>query len=121
MPNTKTKKKPTTEQIESDFINLTSHQLRTPLSSQKWLLELLQKEKTGNLTRKQKEFIEKIVHSNERMITLVNNLLEISRLDSGKTKMYFQPTDIASVVRILLKEREKELKRKNLKVTLTVE
>jgi signal transduction histidine kinase len=114
-------KKKTTQDLQSDFITLTSHQLRTPLSGMKWLLELLQKDNTGNLNKKQREFLEKIYNSNERMIALVNDLLEVSRLESGQSKLYLQPTDLASVVRILVKEKEKEIKQKKLNVTLTVE
>jgi len=107
--------------IETDFITLTSHQLRTPLSGMKWLLELLQKDNNKNLTRKQRQFLEKIYNSNERMIALVNDLLEVSRIESGKEKLFVRPTDLASIVRALIREWEKEIKRKKLKVSLTVE
>ncbi len=113
---TKTKK-----DLQSDFINLTSHQLRTPLSGTKWLLELLQKSDTGNLTKKQKDFIEKIYSSNERMITLVNDLLEVTRIENGENKLYLQPTDLISIIRGLIKEKEKDVKKKNLQISFTTE
>ena len=50
------KKKEKLGAIQSDFISLTSHQLRTPLSAMKLLLELLEKGDTSNLTNKQKDF-----------------------------------------------------------------
>jgi signal transduction histidine kinase len=106
---------------QSNFINLTSHQLRTPLSGMKWLLELLQKSDTGNLNKKQKDFIEKIYTSNERMIALVNDLLEVTRIEQGDTKLYLQPTDLTSVIRGLIKEKEKEVKKKHLQVSFTTE
>lgn len=118
MPN-KDKKKKTDPQAE--FVNLTSHQLRTPLSGSKWMLELLQKSDTGNLSKQQKEYIEKIYSSNERMIALVNDLLEVSRIDQGEAKLYLQPTDISMVIQSILREKEKEVKKKRLQVSLTVE
>src|SRR6185436_16241169 len=120
MPEKKNKKEKVGS-INSDFANLTSHQLRTPLSGMKWLLELLQKSDTGNLNKKQREFIEKIYSSNERMIALVNDLLEVSRIERGDTKIYFQPTDLAIIIRSLLKAREKEIKLKHLQVAFTIE
>jgi len=106
---------------QSDFANLTSHQLRTPLSGMKWLLELLQKDSTGNLNKKQKDFVDKIYSSNERMIALVNDLLEVSKMESGESKLYLQPTDLTSVVRGVVKEKEKEVKKKRLQISFTTE
>lgn len=107
--------------IQSDFISLTSHQLRTPLSGMKWLLELLQQGDTTNLTKKQKDFIDKVYASNERMIALVNDLLEVSRLESGDKKLVIQPTDIASIIRTLIREKEDIIRKKRLRVTFTTE
>lgn len=120
MPDKKTKKA-ISNSINSDFANLTSHQLRTPLSGMKWMLELLQKSRTGSLNKKQKEFIEKIYNSNERMIALVNDLLEVSRIELGETKLYLQPTDIAVTIREVLKDKARVIKQKHLKITFTVE
>lgn len=115
--------KPTKNKIDAqaEFANLTSHQLRTPLSGSKWMLELLQKSDTGNLSKQQKEYIEKIYASNERMIALVNDLLEVSGIDQGSAKLYLQPTDISLVVRSIIKEKEKEIKKKRLQVSVTIE
>src|SRR5258708_5151928 len=105
----------------SDFANLASHQLRTPLSGMKWMLELLQRPSSGPLSKKQKEYIEKTVFFNERLIALVNDLLEVSRVEKGETKLYLQPTDLTVIIRSLLKEKEKEIQRKGLQVSFTVE
>lgn len=115
------KKKTPVDKAQSDFINLTSHQLRTPLSGIKWLLELLQKSDTGNLNKKQKDFIEKIYSSNERMIALVNDLLEVTRIEQGQTKLYLQPTELPAIINQVLKEKEKEVRNKRLQISFTIE
>lgn len=120
MPNEK-RKKESIDKLQTDFVNITSHQLRTPLSGMKWLLELLQKNDTGTLNKKQKDFIEKIYDSNERMIALVNDLLEVSRIEQGQTKLYLQPTDLAIVIEALIKEKSKEIKDKKLQVSFSIE
>jgi signal transduction histidine kinase len=107
--------------LQSDFITLASHQLRTPLSGIRWILELLMQPRTGALNKKQKEYIEKVYASNERMIALVNDLLEVTRLDQGNAKIYLQDTDLVEVIRGLIKEKEQVVKSKRLKITLTTE
>jgi signal transduction histidine kinase len=107
--------------IQSDFVTLTSHQLRTPLSGMKWLLELLQKGDAGNLNKKQKEFVDKIYSSNERMIALVNDLLEVSRLESGNNKLYLKATDLTQIIRDLIKDKKDQIKKKQLEISFTIE
>ncbi len=107
--------------LTSDFANLASHQLRTPLSGMKWILELLQRPSTGSFNKKQKEFVEKLSLLNDRMIALVNDLLEVSKVEHGETRLYLQPTDLTIIIRDLLKEKEKEIKGKQLNVVFTVE
>ncbi|MBI2607467.1 MAG: HAMP domain-containing histidine kinase [Candidatus Doudnabacteria bacterium] len=114
-------KKETLGTIQSDFITLTSHQLRTPLSAMKWLLELLKEGDTANLTKKQKSYINKIYISNERMIALVNDLLEVTRLESGENKLMLQPIDLTTIIRSLIREKEMVIRKKRLKITFTVE
>ncbi len=69
------------ENIKLEFLSLASHQLRTPLSGIKWLIETLDAEKIGPLTKEQKEYVHFILKNNDRMIKLVNDLLSVIRLE----------------------------------------
>ncbi len=71
------------EKLKTDFLSLASHQLRTPLSGTKWLIETMRREILGTLNKKQKEYIDQIYQLNERMIHLVFEMLSILRLEGG--------------------------------------
>lgn len=83
---------------KSEFISIASHQLRSPLSATKWLSDMLRKGDLGPLQPKQQEIADKLFEANERMVVLVNELLNVSRLDSGVTKLTPQPTDMAKLL-----------------------
>jgi signal transduction histidine kinase len=70
--------------MKSEFVSITSHQLRTPLSALKWSLNLLMDERWQRLDEKQKEYFEIMKTSNDRMIRLVNDLLDVSRIEQGR-------------------------------------
>lgn len=72
-----------TEKIRADFLALASHQLRTPLSGVKWLIDTLQRGTLGPVPKKQKEYLDHIAQMNERMIKLVSEMLDVLMLESG--------------------------------------
>lgn len=72
------------ETMKSEFVSLSAHQLRTPLSVIKWALKTLIDGDLGGITNGQRDFIEKSYKSNERMIFLINGLLDITRIEEGK-------------------------------------
>ncbi len=71
------------DRAKTEFVSLASHQLRTPLSSVKWYAELLEDQGTGTLNEKQRGYLREIISGNQRMIRLVNALLNVSRLELG--------------------------------------
>ncbi len=71
------------EKLRIDFLSLASHQLRTPLSGTKWLIETIQRGITGELNPKQKKYLNSIYQINERMIKLVSDMLNVLILESG--------------------------------------
>ncbi|TSC95255.1 MAG: two-component sensor histidine kinase [Parcubacteria group bacterium Licking1014_1] len=71
------------EKLRTDFLALASHQLRTPLSGTKWLIETMQKGITGKIEPKEKEYLGQVYQLNERMIQLVSEMLSALRLESG--------------------------------------
>ncbi len=91
---------------KSEFISIASHQLRSPLSATKWLSDMLRKGDAGALQPKQKELADKLFEANERMVVLVNELLNVSRLEAGTTKLSPEPTAMAELIAGVVAEHE---------------
>lgn len=109
------------DRMKTEFISLASHQLRTPLSGIKWYLELLYDPTIGQLNPQQKEFLDAITTSNTRMIELVNGLLNVSRIESGRLIVNPQPTNVVKLIEDLIKSLEPEIKEHQHDLTLDLD
>lgn len=85
------------EQMRVDLLSLASHQLRTPLSGTKWLIETLRKGIHGPLTKEQKEYLDEIYKINEHMTSLVFDMLSALRIESGSGLFKQATISIASL------------------------
>jgi two-component system, NtrC family, sensor histidine kinase KinB len=92
-----------TEQMEQDelkreFISTVSHQLKTPLTSVRMALHILLEEKIGSLTPKQADILSAAREDSERLHGIIDNLLDISRIESGKMEMDIKPVSPGELV-----------------------
>lgn len=75
------------DRAKSEFVSLASHQLRTPLGISKWYLEALNENGfLKNASEKAKDYLNEVYKSNERLLSLVRDLLSVSRIDQGTVK-----------------------------------
>ena len=85
--------------MKSDFISSVSHELRTPLTSVKGFSSLLVEEKLGKLPPQAKKRLERIDENVDKLVGMVNTLLDISRIESGKTEVKIAPADIVKLIK----------------------
>ena len=86
------------DRLKKEFVSMVSHDLRTPLTSIGGLLEFLEAGMLGELTEKGKRQVGMAQNDTERLIGLINDLLDIDKLESGLLDMQFGPTDMRTVV-----------------------
>jgi PAS domain S-box-containing protein len=91
------------EQMKSDFIATISHELRTPLTSIIMGTDLLLDSMTGELNTDQVEIVTAMEEDSKQLLALVNDILNLSKLESGKVQMNFEETDIKSLIKYCIK------------------
>jgi len=84
--------------MKSEFVSVASHQLRSPLSAIRWETELLQSKFGEGLTPRQQEAVQTIRSLSGRMVRLVNDLLDVAKIDQGRLALKKERVDLAKIV-----------------------
>lgn len=108
------------DQMKTDFISVASHQLRTPLSAIRWFSEMLYNGDAGRLETEQTEFAKNIVDSSHRMVELVDSLLNISRMESGRMIVEPKPTDLQTLINGVAKDLSLKISEKQHHIKIAV-
>src|SRR3989338_7807040 len=88
------------EKMRDDFTSMMVHELRSPLTGIRSIANLLKEEKIKNEQKKYQEFIELIVSNSASMLDLVDDLLDVAKLESGEFQIMRRPTNIADLVKV---------------------
>jgi len=107
------------EEIRKDFVANVSHELRTPISSIKGYAETLLDGKVDNEDTV-KEFLSIIYQDSNRLANLIDDLLDLSKIESGKMKLEFEPLEILPIVNRCVNVLRKSAKDKSLSVKLDI-
>jgi PAS domain S-box-containing protein len=83
---------------KDEFVSLASHQLRTPATAVKSILSMLGSGDFGTLTEKQSKYLSKAIDSNDRQLQVIEDLLNVALVDSGKMELDLEYIDLASVL-----------------------
>lgn len=94
----------TINKMRNEFVSIASHQLKAPLSGLRWSCDILMSPKTGELNPKQRDYLNEVQNNITRMVRMVNDLLDVTKIDSGKMKMEMKEVDIVDAAEDVIKE-----------------
>ena len=83
---------------KDEFVSMASHQLRTPLTSVKGYISMMLEGDAGKITKLQRQFLQEALTSSERMVHLINDFLNVSRVQTGKFVIEPREVDLAKIV-----------------------
>ncbi len=108
------------DRLKSEFVATVSHELRTPMTSIKGYVEVLLMGAAGALTDQQASFLQVVKTNTERLNILVNDLLDVSRIEAGKVTLSIQPLDLAEIANDVIQEqlRQSEEEGRPMKIDL---
>jgi signal transduction histidine kinase len=104
---------------KSEFISVAAHQLRTPLSGIKWSMGMLLNNELGNLTGEQREVLDQMNTTNDRVIGIINDLLDIDLLSRDKSNYTFSQVNLNTIITETLRDLEPQAKSKNVHIDTT--
>lgn len=103
------------DEAKDEFISMASHQLRTPLTSIKGYISMMLEGDMGKITKEQQRVLEEAFMSSERMVRLIGDFLNVSRLQTGKFIIEKHPVDLRKLVKRELEGLEQNASARNLK------
>lgn len=105
------------DRLKSEFVATVSHELRTPMTAIKGYVDILLMGAAGELNSQQRRFLDIVKGNTERLTILVNDLLDLSRIEAGKVILTMQPLDL----RTILEESLNEFRRRALNEGKSIE
>ena len=104
------------DELKTNLVSTVSHELKTPLTSVRMALHLLLEESIGTLNAKQTELLLAARDDSERLLLMINDLLDLARLESGATHMLFESKSPAELVRDAVQSNKDEAERHSVRV-----
>ena len=103
---------------KSEFLSIASHQLRTPLTVIKGYISMMFENTYGTIPEKMRKPLENMYTSNERLLKLINGLLNASRIESGKVELHWEKSDMENIIDNVIEEMKIKAREKNLYLKL---
>lgn len=109
------------ERSREAFLAVISHQLRTPLNTVMGFASILSDEVEGPLNSRQHEATAKVLHGADRLLLLINDLLETSKIQAGKFQLYPKPTTLAPLVQEVVRQVQPDARTRKVSLDLDVQ
>jgi len=104
------------DRMKSEFVSVASHQLRTPLTATKGYISMILEGSYGDLSDNVRVALNKVYASNERLVRIVNDLLDLSRIESGKFEYTFSKISLPNLLESAVRELNISAEIKNLRI-----
>jgi signal transduction histidine kinase len=108
------------DRLKSVFVSIVSHELRTPMTSIKGLIENMMDGLTGELTEHQTFYLSRVNHNIERLTRMINDLLDLSRIEAGHVELQITSVDTGSIVREVVELLQPLANEKSLMLTTNI-
>lgn len=105
------------DQLKSDFLATMSHELRTPLTSVIGYSDMMLSGMTGDVTEKQKGFLRSILNSAETLLNLINDILDMTKIEAGKLELNLEPVELRSVLISVLSVAKPRARNKKIQIS----
>ncbi|HEX8833520.1 MAG TPA: ATP-binding protein, partial [Abditibacteriaceae bacterium] len=106
--------------MKTDFISIVSHELRTPMTSIKGYVDLILDGDTGEINDLQRQFLTTVQRNTRRLVGLVNDMLDISRIESEKIEFDLRPLDLAPIIEHVVETAHPQIIAKQLQIEVEI-
>jgi signal transduction histidine kinase len=105
------------DKMKDEFVSITSHELRTPMTAIQGYLWMLEK-KGGKLNEKQARYVEKAQHGSARMLSLINDMLDVSRIEQERVELEIKEIDLLPIINDTVEELKARAEERKLRLEL---
>ncbi len=108
------------DKIKDEFLSIASHELRTPMTAIKsYLWMILNKSNNGDtISPKSRQYLDRAYLSTDRLLALVNDMLDVSRIEAGRIELHAAQLDLSARAKIALDELQSQATQRNITITL---
>jgi PAS domain S-box-containing protein len=109
------------DQMKSEFVNMVSHELRSPLSSIRQKLSLIVDGLTGEINEEQKQIVSRVQHRIDGLIGMISSLLDLARIEAGRLVQQKERIALSEIIDEVVELMDQEVEKKGLKFEVTID